>query len=50
VFPPLCVLVSAISDGISFPSSTTRASVAEQNPDCYRESDQADYAECNDDG
>jgi hypothetical protein len=50
MLPPLCVFVSSISDCISSLSSTTRAGEAEQNPECYHESDQADYAKCNDDG
>jgi hypothetical protein len=50
MLPPLHMLVSSISDCISSSSSSTRAGEAEDNPNSYRENDQADYTECDDDG
>ena len=50
MFPPLGVFIPSVSDCISSLSSTTRASEAKQDPQCYCKSDQADYAEGDDDG
>jgi hypothetical protein len=50
MLPPLDMLVSSISDCISSSSSSTRTGEAEHDPDCYCENDQADYAECDDNG
>jgi hypothetical protein len=50
MLPPLDMLVSSISDCITSSSSSTRAGEAEYNPDSNCENDQADYAECDDDG
>lgn len=50
MFPPLRMLVPSISDCVTCPSSTTWAGEAKQDPQNYCKSDQADYAECGDDG